>query len=132
MKASPKVKAELIEMLKRFTDAASRRDAKGIINLFAKDSDIVMLGSEKGEGAMSLGEFKGFLRRVLSRTFTYSWNWKRKVTSMRGEVAWMTAQGFVITRTERRVRSVPYRLTAVFERRKGRWLWMHYHGSEPV
>ncbi|MGI0080827.1 MAG: nuclear transport factor 2 family protein [Nitrososphaerales archaeon] len=131
MRASLKIKAEVNSMLKQFSNAASQRDAEGMLALFAPDPDIVMLGSE-GESAMNRGEFARFLKRVFSRPMTYSWKWKRKVISTRGQVAWVTAQGFVITRRNGRSSSRQYRLTAVFERRKGKWFWMHYHGSEPV
>ncbi len=132
MKASRKVKAEIDSLLKRFSDAVSHRDEKGLLALFVPDRDIVMLGSEEGESAMNRTEFHKFLRRVLSREVTYSWKWKRKAISMRGQVAWIAAQGFVVAKGDVHAKSAPYRLTAIFERRKGKWLWTHYHGSEPV
>jgi hypothetical protein len=44
-------------------------------------------------------------------------------------VAWLTAEGTyrLSTDDERK----PYRVTAVFERRQGKWLWQLFSGAEP-
>ena len=50
-----------------------------------------------------------------------------------GEAAWVSAIGhFSHTPADGPPNSGPYRVTAVFVRRDGRWLWHTYSGSEPV
>ncbi len=132
MQSSPKVVEAVDSLLEQFSNAVSRHDPKAVLALFAEDPNIAMLGSEKREIAIGRKEFGRFLQRVLSRPETYSWKWKRKMISIRGNVAWITAEGSVIVRKGSRENITPYRLTGVFEKRKAKWLWMHYHGSEPV
>ena len=132
MNATGQVKAEINSMLRSFGRAVSRRDVQGVMNLFAPDADIVMLGSEKGERAYGPKGLKKFLEGVLSRRSTYSWRWRKQVISSSGSVAWVTAEGYVTVTTGKKKKTYPYRMTGVFERRATRWVWLHYHGSEPA
>lgn len=49
-----------------------------------------------------------------------------------GPVAWVTLETTVNISGEQGLKSAPYRITAVLERRGGRWLLAQYHGSEPA
>jgi hypothetical protein len=46
-----------------------------------------------------------------------------------GNVAWVTGEGTYRLTTGGA--ELPYRLTAVLERRRDRWLWQVFSGSEP-
>jgi ketosteroid isomerase-like protein len=49
-----------------------------------------------------------------------------------GTAAWVNATGTVTLRGDAaNDRTLPYRVTAVFVRRDGRWRWHTHHGSEP-
>ncbi len=135
MKANPEVTIEIINLLKDFSKAVENRDIDAVMKLFATDADIVSVGSEERETAVGPEEYRKFLIRAFSRPVSFSWDWGWTLVSARdNNVAWVTAEGFVITRkvgNTIETRS-PYRLSAVFERRNDRWFWMSYHGSEPA
>ncbi len=132
MKAKPRVEKEILSILKEFSDAVQKRDVDRVMKLFAKDSDVVSIGSENGETAVGPKEYKAFLRRVLSRRETFSWKWDSHLISSKGEVAWLVADGSVVNKEGDKEWRSPYRLSGVFEKRGHRWMWMQYHGSEPV
>ncbi len=130
LKADAKTETELLDVLKRFSQAFSKRDAGGIIELFASDADTVFLGSSEG---MVIGrvELKGLLERIFAHSFA-SWDLGFWSVSMKDSVAWVTADTVMHARVKGVDITRPYRITAVFEKRGEKWLLMQYHGSEQV
>ena len=130
MKADARTEADLLGLLKRFSEAFSNRDKGRVLRLFESDADLVFIGSSYGP-VFGRSELEALLDRVFSRPKTYSWDYKSWSILMSGQVAWLTAQGLIHARGGDQDVSRPYRLTAVFEKRHSKWLWIQYHGSEP-
>ena len=103
-----------------------------IVQEFAPDADVLLLGSEANELAIGPSQLGTFFRDLLSQPFTLSWEWKQTRVSSMGNVAWVFAEGDVIVLATDGTTRAPYRLTGVLEHRNGKWLWRQSHGSEPA
>jgi ketosteroid isomerase-like protein len=101
-----------------------------VLRVCAPELDLVVVTSEK---ALLRGpaELRRFLDSYVKGETTYSWEWDRHDVASSGSVAWLLAEGTEIAASEDEVVRHPYRMTMVFERRAGRWLLRHVHGSSP-
>ena len=132
MKADAATETAVMKILEDLSDGLASRDVQRVLGLFATDADIVLLGSEEGEKAIGRIELENFLGRLFSRPMAYSFERRWFSVSMEGSVAWVVAECFVHAGTADQHVSSPYRLTMVLVKRGGKWLVMHFHGSEPV
>ena len=123
--------AEVVAALHRFGSLLAAKDT-AIIREFAPDADALLVGSEPDEVASGPEEIAQFFRAILSQPLTIAFEWRETRASVLGDQAWVFAVGEAILRTNGTERRSPYRLTGVFELRDGRWLWKHFHGSEPA
>lgn len=122
---------EALQILERMNAYTLARDP-AVIEEFAADADTLLLASEANELAVGREEIRAFFERLMSQPCTYSWDWREKKVSTIGDIAWIFALGdIVLGRPEGEVRA-PYRMTAVLERRSGKWLLRQFHGSEPM
>ena len=122
---------DLEELLDRLTAAVGDRDGAVALELFADDADTSLVTSE---------EFVARGREWVVRLFelyaegdtTFSWQWDRREVAESGDVGWILATGVETMVGADHGHELPYRLTLVCERRDGRWLIRHFHGSSPV
>jgi uncharacterized protein (TIGR02246 family) len=128
--ADAQTEAALLEILERFCSRFAARDADGVMRLFARDADVVMVTSEE---ALLRGpdEVSAFLRRYVKGPTTYSWTWDRRGVSAAGTVGWLLAEGTESAAQGDREEKHPYRMSMVCEKRDGRWLLLQVHGSPP-
>jgi uncharacterized protein (TIGR02246 family) len=128
--ADAQTEAALLEILERFCSRFAARDANAVMQLFARDADVVMVTSEE---ALLRGpdQVRAFLHRYVQGTTTYSWTWDRRDVSAAGAVGWLLAEGVETAAAEDRDEQHPYRMSMVCERREGRWLLVQVHGSSP-
>jgi uncharacterized protein (TIGR02246 family) len=132
MKADAQVEREIREVLARFDAALAARDATALTGLFAPDADIVLIGSEEGERFVGPDQVRQLFARITGQYDRLAWSWGWTSISARGDVAWLSAESVVQAQIGAQRFAIPYRLSAVFEKRDGRWWWMQYHGSEPA
>lgn len=121
---------EILATLHRLGSLLAARDP-AIIHEFAPDADTLFVGSEPGERASGPDQIAEFFRALLAQPVTIAFEWRETRASVAGDQAWLFAAGDAVLRTEDSERRIPYRLTGVFQRRGGKWLWKHFHGSEP-
>jgi ketosteroid isomerase-like protein len=121
---------EVIEKLNRLNLLLSNHDP-AILNEFALDSDVVLLGSDADELAIGPEQLAQFFKAILSLPLTLSWDWKQTKVSVHGEVAWVFAQGDSVSHSRDGIKRTPYRLTGVLVHQDGKWLWKQFHGSVP-
>jgi len=119
-------------LLARFTKAVHARDAKAVQALFAEDADVCLFGSEGGEKAQGRQAIGQLFHWMTQQYVELRWEWTWRQLSAAGDVAWLAAEAIIHATTKEERARVPYRLSAVFERRGERWWWMLYHGSEAV
>lgn len=122
---------EVHRVLKKFNDLVSKRSLQ-ILNEFVPDDKVLLVGSDAGETAKGMREIKEFFDRVFARDVTFSWDWDCIDISHRNNLIWLFAEGWVIQSTLKEQKKTPYRITGILEFHEERWLWRHYHGSEPV
>lgn len=123
--------AEVVAALHRFGSLLAAKDT-AIIREFAPDADALLVGSEADEIASGHAEIAEFFRAILGQPLTIAFEWRETRASVLGDQAWVFATGEAILRANGTERRSPYRLTGVFQRRDGKWLWKHFHGSEPA
>jgi uncharacterized protein (TIGR02246 family) len=128
--ADAQTEAALLEVLESFCSGFAARDADGVMRLFARDTDVVMITSEEAllRGPEEIG---AFLRRYVRGAATYSWRCDRREASAAGAVGWLLAEGMETAAAKGHVAKHPYRMSAVCEKRDGRWLLVQIHGSSP-
>lgn len=131
MKADAATRAEIVETIKGMWKAYGRRDVEGVLAFYAPDADVTVIGSGRDEIYAGPGQ----ARKGLKRDFTQSENAKVKLAKMRvsvaGKVAWLAADCLFTAKTVGDEVSMAGILTAVFEKRKGRWLIMQSHFAMP-
>ena len=132
MRADLPTEAEVMAVLVKFSDACARRDTEGALGLFAQDDDILLVASEAGMRARGPEEIRAFFARLFSREKTYSWSWEWRSVSVAGPVAWVMVEGVEPVKGGGEEANLPYRMSAVFERRGEGWALRMIHGSEPA
>jgi uncharacterized protein (TIGR02246 family) len=130
VRSDARTESALLELLERFCSGFAARDADGVMQLFASDADVVMVTSEESL-LRGPDEVRAFLHRYAQGTTRYSWAWDRRDVSAAGTVGWLLAEGTETAAADERRETHPYRMSMVCERRDGRWLLVHVHGSSP-
>ncbi len=96
---------------------------------FTGDPDIALIGSEIGEVVVGPAALRAFLADLYARPYRVMFTLPERIVSAAGNVAWFTGEGTYSLSTGGDP-SV-YRLAGVLERRRERWLWQLFSGSEP-
>jgi len=132
MKADMATEKAVMKILQDLSDGLTSRHVQRVLDLFATDADIVLLGSQAGEKAIGRRELENFLERLFSRSMVISFEWKWHLVSIKGSVAWVVAEGLIHWKSANQHQSFPYRATIVLKKKGEKWLIMHCHGSEPA
>ncbi len=117
------------EVLDAVLAAIAARDLPQTLVCFSTDREVSVLGSESGEAAVGLDEVAAFLDRLYTKPEGYRFTFPERQLSIRGDVAWLAAEGEVTQPGE--AMPVPYRLVAVFLRSDAGWRIVLWAGSEP-
>ena len=129
MKADAGTEAAVMKVVRRYIDSYAKRDLKGVLSLFARDSDVTVFNSNIKGKYIGHSEIKSQLERDWARSdkarFTIEWS----AVSAAGSVAWIAAEGAVRAIIGGKEIHFPARLTVVLEKRKGKWFWMQGHFS---
>jgi ketosteroid isomerase-like protein len=99
------------------------------IESFTDDADVMLIGSEPSELAVGPQALRTFFADLYARPYRVLFSLPERRVSAAGNVAWITGEGTYVLSTGGE--PAPYRLTGVLERRRGRWLWQLFSGSEP-
>ena len=99
------------------------------VGCFTDDPDVMLIGSEAGERAIGPEALSAFFAALYAEPYRVLFTLPERRVSAMGNVAWVTGEGTYRLSTGGEER--PYRLTAVLERRRDRWLWQLFSGSEP-
>lgn len=109
----------------------SRKDPL-VMSEFAPDAEVLLVGSENGEVVEGPGALRDFFTRVFRAPANVGWEWRKVRISSCQDVAWLFAEGEVVIVADAKPQRRPYRLTGVLQRQGKKWLWRHFHGSEPT
>ena len=115
----------------RLNDLLARRDM-AIVEEFVPGPDTLLVGSLAAESFRGRAELERHFRDYFAKPETFSFAWREVEVAVRGAVAWLHAEGEVVTRGDEGERREPYRLTGVLELHGEKWLWRLFHGSHPA
>ena len=114
-------------------DALLSAIANGQLNeamaCFADGADVQFMGSEKGETFTGAAAIRAQLAMFFAEPYRIVFDFPERRVSAAGNVAWFTGEGSYRLTTG--PEEFPYRLIAILERRRERWLWQVFDGSEP-
>jgi ketosteroid isomerase-like protein len=89
-------------------------------------------GSTEDEIAYGPEAVAELLREITGSPTRTSSTWGRRPVTVEGDVAWVNAVGELrVENPDARLKSAPYRTTAVFVRRDDAWRRHTFSGSEP-
>ena len=134
MKADAQTEKEVLAALNACAAAYEKRDMTAALEYFAPDPDVIQFG-------MSAVNAKRVAREGLKAEFESDWGGSEAASfelgwysvSAAGNVAWVAADALFHWKEEGEPEEIiTARLTVVFEKREGKWLWMHSHFSLPV
>jgi ketosteroid isomerase-like protein len=132
MRADKHTEIEVMATLQTFAEAWASRDIDAVLGLFGPDPDVVVIGSGLEEKRMGRAELREQLLRDWARSEAVSVEFGWHLVSASGVVAWVTADMMVHARIAGKHMTFPGRLTAVLEKRRGKWKWMQSHFSLPA
>jgi ketosteroid isomerase-like protein len=131
MKADSKTQSEVVATLKQMFDAYEKRDLQAMLAVVAPDADVLVIGSGEDERAIGADDFGKSSKRDWAQSEAASIGFKEPMVSMAGAVAWLAADVTFQFTVKGKQSNLPGRLTAVMEKRGGRWLFMQMHFSTP-
>jgi ketosteroid isomerase-like protein len=115
----------------RLNALLAKRDI-AVVDEFAKGEGTLLVGSEAGEMARGRDELEAHFAKIFAMPVTLAFSWREVKVDVRGGVAWLYADGEIISHADSGDTRRPYRLTAVLEWQGNRWKWRQFHGSEPA
>ena len=131
MKADAKTEAEVMSILNKLIEGYESRDMDSVLSCYAPDPDLVCIGTGVDEKRIGLNEVKAQLERDLAQSAAISVEQGWSSVSAAGSVAWVAADATIHVKASGQEISFPGRLTAVLEKRGGKWLIVQRHFSVP-
>lgn len=132
MNADEQTTSEVKEVLTHFGESFSRRDMGSLSDLIAPDPDVTFIGTGVDEERVGISEIKEQIQRDWAQSESASIDWGRVSVSAQGTVAWVAADVMLKARASGREMTFPGRITAVMDKRDGRWLIDQLHMSVPM
>jgi ketosteroid isomerase-like protein len=128
--ANAEAKWAVLRAIEELLDHIGNGRLPETIAAFTMDDDVAMYGSETGEAAVGPDQLRQFFADIYARPYRVLFTLGKCSISVAGHVAWFTGDGSYRLSTGDEPH--PYRLTGVLERRRDRWLWQLFSGSEPL
>lgn len=132
MACDEKIKSEVIEVIGDFFSKYSEKDAQGILNLIAPDSDVQIIGAGADEWRCGLTQLKKGFDRDFAQCDRLKTAFKITAVSNAGKVAWISGYLMLTVKIAKQNLKSRYRLSVILEKRKTRWYIVHLHLSEPA
>jgi ketosteroid isomerase-like protein len=101
-------------------------------DLIAPDPDVTFIGTGVDEERIGISEIKEQIQRDWAQSESASIDWDRLCVSAQGTVAWVAANVRLKARVSGREMTLSGRITAVMDKRDGRWLIDQLHMSVPM
>ena len=130
MLANAETKWAVLKVFNALIDHIANGRLNETMACFSDDADVALFGSEASDTSLGAEAIRHHLAGIYARPYRVLFDLQPGKVSAHGNIAWVTAEGTFRLSTEDERR--PYRLTAVMERRRDRWLWQLFCGSEPI
>jgi ketosteroid isomerase-like protein len=131
MNADAKTKAEVLQTMREMWKAYGRLDADGVLAVYAPDPDIVVFGSGADEVYIGPKQAKRGLKRDFAQVRSVKVRLSKVRISAAGKAAWLASNCLFTVHVAGCDIDMAGRLTAVLEKRKGRWLIVQSHFAMP-
>ena len=131
MTASPKVKKEVLSVLKQYWKAYEEQDVNDILGITVPDEDAVFLGAGADEIVFGPKELRKALKRDFSQSLSTKVTMKNVCVFSAGDAAWLYGECRMKAVTPEETMVLGGRFTAVFEKRGEKWLIAQSHFSVP-
>ncbi len=131
MKADAKTKAEVLQTMREMWRAYGRLDADGVLAVYAPDPDIMVFGSGADEAYIGPKQARRGLKRDFAQVRSVKVRLSKTRISAAGKVAWLAADCLFTAHVAGCDIEMAGRLTAVLEKRVGRWLIVQSHFAMP-
>jgi ketosteroid isomerase-like protein len=132
MRADADTEASVIAVMRNFMEAYAKRDMGALMELYAPDPDVVVIGTGADEKRIGTDEIKAQAERDWSQSEAMTFELEWYTVSAAGPVAWIAADCIVHATIGEKDNSFILRFTAVLEKRGDRWYIMQSHGSAPM
>ncbi len=129
MRAKAEAKWGVLKAVDELLDHIANGRLQESVDAFTGDEDAMLIGSEPGEIAIGPEALRTFFAELYARPSRVLFTLPERRVSAMGHVAWLTGEGTY--RLSTGGEELPYRLTAVLERRRDQWLLQLFSGSEP-
>jgi len=132
MRADSKVKAEILEVMKLFSEAYTERDLEKFTALFAPEEDLEYIGTGADERRKGTRGLIIQVQRDWEQSQEVVFKFIDPVVFHTGSVAWLVTDclGKITINNSEVV--LPLRYTMIMEKREGKWLIVHLHTSMPA
>lgn len=131
MKADQTIQAEVTQSFKAMFESYKKKDLQGVLNCWATDLDVVVIGSGPDEKSMGIGKFVESLMRDWAQAEITGIGVKDFNVSAAGTVAWFSSDLTFSIKVGSKAQEMLGRLTGVMEKRNGKYLWIQMHYSVP-
>ncbi len=119
----------VLATLDRYAERYGAKDVDGVTELFADDSDVVLIGTGADERWVGRREIRRQFARNFAEAERTRFEWVSQHVVAAGDGAWVAADAVVHVIVDGVERSIPIRFTVVLEQRDGVWVWLHRHAS---
>ncbi len=131
MQAARKTVTEIHSVLDRFRVGYGKKDIRILLNLFAPDPDVTIIGTGEDEKRTGLDEIKRQFERDFFQSEELNVRFENISVSQLGSVCWVAGDTHVEYTLQGQAMQAYVRFTAVLENRNGKWLFVQTHFSVP-
>lgn len=131
MRISTLTETEVLAAVQQFLDAYARRDKEQLMDLFAPDPDLLLIGTGVDEKRVGRSEVETQVNRDWAQSEYAFFELVDYQLSGAGPVVWFVADMVANAQTAGESVRFMVRQTMIFERREDRWLIVHIHTSMP-
>lgn len=132
MKADSKTEAEVMAFMNRFARAYKERKIDELMDLFAPDPDVVLIGTGVDGILVGKEEIRARAERDWAQSEASSFEYGWTSVSKTGSTALVAADVTARAKIAGQEKVFPWRLTAALDNRAGKWLVCQFHLSAPA
>ena len=130
-KGQSKLDAEVKALLEQHDKALNAQDLKGIMNTYASDPNIVLMGTGPGEayvGEEAIGSaYNQFFTRFKANALHFKYDWIS--VGSKDNVAWFAVTVTVQATVDKKQRERAFNISGTMEKTKGNWRFLAMHFS---
>ncbi|TFF84971.1 DUF4440 domain-containing protein [Candidatus Heimdallarchaeota archaeon] len=133
MVATKKVQSEIKSLLRQMADAFAEQDIENYLEIYSKNPDVVIYGSQTGEKWNKLESYKKSVLKDWKNVDKMSiiYDWVQINHSVSEDSAWLAADLTFVTTMGEQQMNIPGRFTAVCIKEPDNWKIIQSHFSMP-